>query len=78
MPLRLFASGTRTTANVSRGLMYAGMYGMFFFVGQFLQDVAGLLAAADGPVLPARAGVGLPVVTAGEQGPHPAGSTPRC
>src|SRR3984957_3928597 len=41
VPLRLFASGTRTTANVSRGLMYAGMYGMFFFVGQFLQDVAG-------------------------------------
>ena len=41
MPLRLFASGTRTTANVARGLMYAGMYGMFFFVGQFLQDVQG-------------------------------------
>ncbi len=41
MPLRLFASGTRTTANVSRGLMYAGMYGMFFFIGQFLQDVVG-------------------------------------
>ena len=41
MPLRLFASGTRTAANVARGLMYAGMYGMFFFVGQFLQDVQG-------------------------------------
>ena len=41
VPLRLFASGTRTAANVSRGLMYAGMYGMFFFVGQFLQDVEG-------------------------------------
>lgn len=41
VPMRLFASGTRTTANVSRGLMYAGMYGMFFFVGQFLQDVQG-------------------------------------
>jgi predicted MFS family arabinose efflux permease len=41
LPLRLFASGTRTTANVSRGLMYAGMYGMFFFIGQFLQDVDG-------------------------------------
>ena len=41
VPLRLFASGTRTAANVSRGLMYAGMYGMFFFVGQFLQDVQG-------------------------------------
>jgi EmrB/QacA subfamily drug resistance transporter len=41
VPLRLFASGTRTAANVSRGLMYAGMYGLFFFVGQFLQDVLG-------------------------------------
>jgi EmrB/QacA subfamily drug resistance transporter len=41
VPLRLFADGTRTTANVSRGLMYAGMYGMFFFIGQFLQDVEG-------------------------------------
>ncbi len=73
MPLRLFASGTRTTANVSRGLMYAGMYGMFFFVGQFLQDVEGYSPLRTGPVLPARAGVGLPVVTAGEQGPHPPG-----
>jgi EmrB/QacA subfamily drug resistance transporter len=41
LPLRLFASATRTTANVSRGLMYAGMYGMFFFAGQFMQDVLG-------------------------------------
>lgn len=41
LPLRLFANATRTTANVSRGLMYAGMYGMFFFLGQFLQDVEG-------------------------------------
>ena len=41
LPLRLFASATRTTANVARGLMYAGMFGMFFFAGQFLQDVQG-------------------------------------
>ena len=41
VPLRLFTDGTRTTANISRGLMYAGMYGMFFFIGQFLQDVEG-------------------------------------
>ena len=34
-------AGRAPTANVSRGLMYAGMYGMFFFVGQFLQDVEG-------------------------------------
>ena len=45
---------TRTTANVARGLLYAGMYGMFFFLAQFLQDVQGYS--------PLRAGVGfLPV-----------------
>lgn len=54
LPLRLLASSTRTTANVSRGLIYAGMYGMFFFLGQFLQDVQGYS--------PLRAGVSfLPV-----------------
>ncbi len=41
LPLRLFASPTRTTANVARGLVYAGMYGMFFFLSQYLQDVQG-------------------------------------
>ncbi len=39
LPLRLLANLTRSTANVSRGLVYAGMYGTFFFLGQFLQDV---------------------------------------
>jgi EmrB/QacA subfamily drug resistance transporter len=42
LPLRLFAHATRTTANVARGLVYAGMYGMFFFMSQFFQDVQGL------------------------------------
>jgi MFS family permease len=41
LPLRLFAHSTRTTANVARGLVYAGMYGMFFFLSQFFQDVQG-------------------------------------
>lgn len=41
LPLRLFASPTRTTANVARGLVYAGMYGTFFFMSQFFQDVQG-------------------------------------
>jgi predicted MFS family arabinose efflux permease len=41
LPLRLFAHSTRSTANAARGLVYAGMYGMFFFLGQFLQDVQG-------------------------------------
>jgi EmrB/QacA subfamily drug resistance transporter len=41
LPLRLLRDPTRTAANVSRGLVYAGMYGTFFFLGQFLQDVDG-------------------------------------
>jgi EmrB/QacA subfamily drug resistance transporter len=41
LPLRLFAHGTRTTANVARGLVYAGMYGMFFFLSQYVQDIRG-------------------------------------
>ena len=41
LPLRLLAHPTRTTANVARGLLYAGMYGMFFFTSQFFQDVQG-------------------------------------
>jgi EmrB/QacA subfamily drug resistance transporter len=41
LPLRLLAHRTRTTANVARGLVYAGMYGLFFFMGQFMQDVQG-------------------------------------
>jgi MFS family permease len=69
VPLRLFASGTRTASNVARGLTYAGMYGMFFFVGQFLQDVLGYAPLRTGPVLPAHADLGVPVVPVGEQGP---------
>jgi predicted MFS family arabinose efflux permease len=41
LPLRLLANRTRMTANVARGLVYAGMYGTFFFLGLFLQDVEG-------------------------------------
>jgi EmrB/QacA subfamily drug resistance transporter len=39
LPLRLLTHATRSTANASRGLLYAGMYGMFFFLSQFFQDV---------------------------------------
>ena len=38
LPLRLLAHPTRTAANAARSLVYAGMYGLFFFMGQFLQD----------------------------------------
>jgi EmrB/QacA subfamily drug resistance transporter len=40
-PLRLLADPSRTGANVARGLLFAGMFGMFFFLTQFLQDVLG-------------------------------------
>ena len=39
LPLRLLTHATRSAANIARGLLYAGMYGMFFFLSQFLQDV---------------------------------------
>jgi EmrB/QacA subfamily drug resistance transporter len=39
LPLRLLAHATRSAANLARGLLYAGMYGMFFFLSQFFQDV---------------------------------------
>ncbi len=39
LPLRLVTHATRSAANVARGLLYAGMYGMFFFLSQFFQDV---------------------------------------
>ena len=38
-PLRLLADPSRTSANVARGLLFAGMFGMFFFLTQFLQEV---------------------------------------
>ncbi len=39
LPLRLLTHATRSSANIARGLLYAGMYGMFFFLSQFFQDV---------------------------------------
>jgi EmrB/QacA subfamily drug resistance transporter len=39
LPLRILSNPTRAAANAARGLGYAGMYGMVFFLTQFLQDV---------------------------------------
>ena len=47
-PLSLFADHSRTIANVARGLLFAGMFGMFFFLTQFLQDVLGYSSLATG------------------------------
>ncbi len=41
VPLRLLLGVTRSSANVARGLIYAGMFGVFFFLTQFLQEVQG-------------------------------------
>lgn len=41
LPLRILTDRTRASANVARGLGYAGMYGMIFFLTQFLQDIQG-------------------------------------
>ena len=41
LPLRLLAHATRNSANVARALLYAGFYGLFYFMAQFLQDVQG-------------------------------------
>ncbi len=45
-PLRLFASATRSGSFVARLLIVAGMFGMFFFLTQYLQVVLGF-----GPLL---------------------------
>jgi EmrB/QacA subfamily drug resistance transporter len=40
-PLRLFADASRSGSFLARLLIVAGMFGMFFFLTQFLQDVLG-------------------------------------
>lgn len=40
-PLRLFADRTRSVAYTARLLLVAAMFGVFFFLTQFLQDVLG-------------------------------------
>ena len=47
-PLRLLADRSRTSANIARGLLFAGMFGLFFFLTQFLQDVLGYSALKTG------------------------------
>jgi EmrB/QacA subfamily drug resistance transporter len=48
LPMRLLANPVRTGANVARGLGYAGMYGMIFFLTQFFQEVQGHSALVAG------------------------------
>jgi len=56
-PLRLFADVSRSGSFVARLLLVAGMFGMFFFLTQFVQDILGFS--------PLRAGVAfLPMTIA--------------
>jgi EmrB/QacA subfamily drug resistance transporter len=48
LPLRVIADRTRASANVARGFGYAGMYGIVFFLSQFLQDIQGHSAVITG------------------------------
>ena len=47
-PLRLFASRERTGAYISRALVFGGLFSMFFFIIQFLQEVYGYSAVRAG------------------------------
>ena len=47
-PLRLFADRTRAGAYAARFLLIAGMFGMFFFITQFMQEVLGYSTLAAG------------------------------
>ena len=48
LPMRILTNRTRASANVARGLGYAGMYGIIFFLTQFLQDIQGHSALITG------------------------------
>ena len=41
LPPSLLANRTRASANAARALLFAGFYGVFYFLSQFLQDVKG-------------------------------------
>ncbi len=47
-PLRLFADRNRATSYLGRLLLVAGMFGVFFFLTQFLQDVLGYSPVVTG------------------------------
>ncbi len=48
LPLRLFTHSGRATANATRGLLYCGMFGMFFFATQYLQEAKGFSPMVTG------------------------------
>ena len=52
-PLRLFADRRRAGSYLTRLLMVAGMFGMFFFLTQLVQDVLRFSPLRAGRFLPA-------------------------
>ena len=48
MPLRLFASRTRTGAYLTRLLYLGAMIGFFFFTSQYLQEALGFTPSRPG------------------------------
>src|SRR5712692_10956831 len=56
-PLRLFADRGRAGSYLARLLLVAGMFGMFFFLTQFVQDILGFS--------PLRAGIAFLPMTIG-------------
>ena len=48
LPPSLLANRTRASANAARALLFAGFYGVFYFLSQFLQDVKGYSPLAAG------------------------------
>jgi EmrB/QacA subfamily drug resistance transporter len=56
-PLRLFSSAGRSGSFAARLLLVAGMFGMFFFLTQFVQDILGFS--------PLRAGIAFLPMTVG-------------
>jgi EmrB/QacA subfamily drug resistance transporter len=51
VPLRLFSDRNRATAYAARLFLVAGVFGMFFFLPQFLQDVLGFSPLTAGLAL---------------------------
>ena len=83
LPLRLLTHATRSSANVARGLLYAGMYGMFFFLSQFFQDVqrfSPLVAGVAFLPMPTSVFLGVPAHRpgSGPTVPPEAGDDGRC
>ena len=53
LPLELFRSGTYTGANLVMLLVALAMFGVFFFVSLYMQNILGYSAVADGCRVPA-------------------------